>query len=177
MRSPLLRRVVLGWFVLVSLAVAVFWVRSYWVVDTFSWSNTSDDHVLASAGGRLVYTDAHWPNSRVAVGLEHRRAARGEAAWFERPGHTDGFRVIGFEYSTNVLPYENGKIYLSFYLPPWRLVGVPFGAVFALSVLPLAGVPVGWVRRERRRKRGLCVRCGYDLRASGTRCSECGWPV
>jgi hypothetical protein len=125
----------------------------------------------------LVYTDAHWPNRRVAVGFEHGRTARAEPAWFERSRHTDGFRFIGFEYSANVLPYDAGKIYLSFYLPPWRLVAIPYGAVFALSMVPL-GVALGrWMGRERRRKRGLCVRCGYDLRASGERCPECGWAV
>jgi hypothetical protein len=29
-------------------------------------------------------------------------------------------------------------------------------------------------RIERRIAAGLCVRCGYDVRASGGRCSECG---
>jgi len=177
MRSPLLRRVTLGCFLLLSLTVATFWVRSYWVIDRFSWSSTSTDHVLASAGGRLVYADAHWPNRRVAVGFQHSRTARAEPAWFERPKHTDGFQFIGFEYSRGVLPYDTRKMYLSFYLPPWRLMAIPYGAVFALSLAYPAGLLVGWARRRRRRGRGLCVRCGYDLRASGARCPECGWAV
>ena len=50
-----------------------------------------------------------------------------------------------------------------------------FCVVFALVL------PVVWFRRVRptmkarnRRRRGLCTGCGYDLRGSPERCSECG---
>lgn len=49
--------------------------------------------------------------------------------------------------------------------------------VAAAAVLPLAWVGSAAVKRRRRNvrvKRGLCLGCGYDLRASGERCPECG---
>lgn len=50
-----------------------------------------------------------------------------------------------------------------------------WGALLLTGFFPLVYVVTGPVRRWRRRKRGLCEGCGYDLRGnvSGV-CSECG---
>jgi len=44
---------------------------------------------------------------------------------------------------------------------------------------PWAILPAVWLRRwrdkRRRTRAGACPQCGYNLRGSRTRCSECGW--
>lgn len=69
-----------------------------------------------------------------------------------------------------------------FQVLPWSPIGVGFVAdmvfyaVAWFGLLILGAVPM-WVRSVRRRRRGECEHCGYDLRGSsggGGRCPECG---
>jgi hypothetical protein len=48
------------------------------------------------------------------------------------------------------------------------------GVLVVLPLLRLSAWGFALARRRSRRKAGLCERCGYDLRASPGRCSECG---
>ncbi len=56
-------------------------------------------------------------------------------------------------------------------------VAVPYWSVVLATLLyPAIGI---WRFRVRcrQRRQGLCLRCGYDLRASTDRCPECGTPI
>ena len=55
----------------------------------------------------------------------------------------------------------------------WRLA-IPFWIPTSLFSIILLPPLVQSCRRRKRRKLGLCVKCGYDLRGSKDRCPECG---
>ena len=96
------------------------------------------------------------------------------AAWWfiyvRRPIETDGFSLFLYPAYGSFL----GKWHGSFvaFLNVWLLT-----VVTALSWAAYPFVSVRLIRR-RRRKRGLCVKCGYDLTGneSGV-CAECGTEV
>ncbi len=62
--------------------------------------------------------------------------------------------------------HYGGASMFSIRIPLWLPI-VLFAAYPAYRLLPLH-------RRRKRNKLGLCVKCGYDLRASKERCPECG---
>jgi hypothetical protein len=52
---------------------------------------------------------------------------------------------------------------------------------FAVPMAVLCQLPAwrlrAWLNARRRKRKGLCANCGYDLRATAQRCPECGKPI
>ena len=55
-----------------------------------------------------------------------------------------------------------------------RLTSI-FATAAAFAIVAITALRTG--RRAIRLREGMCVTCGYDLRASTDRCPECGSPV
>jgi hypothetical protein len=165
---------------LLCIALAALWLHSY------------------RMEGRLWYSPARGVNYRLAVGagsiILSRSVLSGRTSGefsddFDRPPgrslewrHRTGPPVspftpegsprlvqwLGFDY----LARDVGRP--SFGTLAFRRVVLPMWLPVLLAALPPA---IALARRERRRRRtlkGLCPRCGYDLRASPGRCPECG---
>ena len=86
----------------------------------------------------------------------------------------------GFEMTSNASPARSPTSTSNFRPPfslQWRALAVPFWFCMLLTAV----LPVVWVERKRRvcrcRAMGICLTCGYDLRASKDRCPECGTPL
>jgi hypothetical protein len=81
---------------------------------------------------------------------------------FPDGGGTLGFRYVRHNYGPGT-PFGTFR---ACYIPHW--------ATMAVSAVVAAG-GVMLIRVDRRRRgRGLCAKCGYDLRATPERCPECG---
>jgi hypothetical protein len=167
------------------LGVATLWVRSRWAIDSMSIicsRNTprgwlfvnlglvstgdrfnADSTVICTRDPSILRWLKPMPFGPRVVSHSHERLTgfdveprRATPRWWNR---------LGFSYERDRLapPWESGG---TVRFPHWFLL--PF-----FAAMPLLSV---WRARTRRRRvrEGLCVNCGYDLRASPQRCPECG---
>ena len=184
-------------------ATAVLWVRSYWIADEFiaphgNWSVATGwtrgmffRHSIGPLPPAPAYLLRAAPPAPPASGhfqvpaspMRRGRRALGDPG-IRHEGGALGFWWFISDGGISAAPMPAGPAlppggsYGMARFPPMRQYIVPFWAAAILfSVLPSA-----WLARRRHssqcrlRSEGRCIRCGYDLRATPTRCPECGTP-
>ena len=150
---------------LLCVAVAALWVRSYLRTDT----------VCVVWGGEMVYCESSRGALEIAwssrllpspLDLVAREAGERGWAWQVGPGqdrHTGMKRTSGFAWHYSI---HDGR--------GVRILHVPHAAVLlAAACLPALYV-TRRVRSRRRPGAAHCQHCGYDVRATPGRCPECG---
>ena len=157
------------------------WARSYWLIDEARYSPRGGVHFSAvTRPGLLVASRTSLvgrTSDMFSDGLEFgpgrsfttRPRPPGPAVSpFTDEGSPRAVQWFGLDY----LARDQSR-------PVWgavsfRRVVVPLWLVTLVSGLPPLIAVARRIRRARRRPRGLCPDCGYDLRATPGRCPECG---
>ena len=153
---------------LLGIALGTLWVRSYW----------RGDSLYHARGGNVVYTLYSGRGGLGAIRwVQPHTSSRETDFTFGKPNPkypTIAYEEslsgrLGFEYNSGVASPTPSK-YRSLVVPTWlpALLTAAPGTLWAIRSARRR-------RMRRRRSRGQCVQCGYDLRASPERCPECGW--
>ena len=157
-----------GLSLLLCAAAAGLWVRGHRKYDHFGSSSPDRAVFVESEGGevRFEYLRATPRRGYVAqYGVAHvTRAAEGRL----RDGTTMPGSVVHFDrWGFWLVTGERwGDDHIALFVPAWFLA-------FGFMVLPAYWL-VEWWRGAGLVGDGVCVSCGYDLRATPERCPECG---
>jgi hypothetical protein len=162
---------------LLGIGTAALWGRSNWLHDSIhagsgQWVENNNwfcrDLFLDSSAGRLHVS--YW-KTKATLGPIGNILPRG---WQRREDridpanpprwYGDDRRTLGVGHMNELRSHPGGYHYLFMISVPWWQV------IVLTAILPIARL----VWRRRRYASGFCSRCGYDLRATPERCSECG---
>jgi hypothetical protein len=166
----------------VWVALAVSWIRSYRVSDQFilqihyNRGGARTFGFVTNHTGRGIVT-VEWGQYPLSGGQQQayeksptglyfvsRRDPVDYPARSSRGGQRSYWGGFGFgHYPSAVLSTH------AVFVPHWFLM-------LLASVLPTRWL-MRYEQHRRRIRRGLCLKCGYDLRASSERCPECGTAI
>ena len=163
-----------------SLATAALWVRSYWIDEEVVFSAKdvdalrTNEYSIESANGQTVFDEKSQDYQRDSASAAYaRRTLPSESEGWRYENHQNGpvwwgsiSACLGFHMMWRERVGMYGR---------WSYVAIPDWLPLLLFVaLPSVRL---WRCRRRRDLLPRCRTCGYDLRATPRRCPECGTPA
>ena len=180
---------------LLLVATAGLWVRSYWVVDVarcnVHWKSS------AKLGGRGIGIGS-WNAHLELIVFKYRLGTSRFGVTVIEPEHEplrfdwSHLPLRQYSWTQNNPTWHWGGIYCDsqrMSSTTFADIGDPdfvethYGVPCWMVVVVTALAPLIWHRRllreqsRHRIRNGLCLKCGYDLRASSDRCPECGTQI
>lgn len=156
---------------ILAIAASCLCARSYWTGDSFAWiwnqEEVATQHVrtLSSGRGGIAFcTCLTTDGTDVPIGVVHYASSDPSYAGIDSDRSAWRHPFIVFHESTD--PLDNRW---TFAVPIWSILLI-------LLIWPAARARAA-LRASDRRRAGLCLRCGYDLRATADRCPECGQAI
>jgi hypothetical protein len=176
--------VLAGLSLLLSLVTVVFWIRSYWRHDSWEQDGPAfydeqglfeKDVRIISAGGQGIFS---WGRADFTV-------IGGDGRWEHDTDNGTGFYDPTVKADYPLL--ATAGIYIKWHCELF-LDAIPFDSqihtiavrdwllIVVFLILPIIETRRINVRRKikYRQTHNLCMKCGYDLRATPDRCPECG---
>jgi len=157
---------------LLGATLLIFWIRSYARIDRFDYVRAPACYTVNTACGHF---DIELDNN---AGYAIPDQGFSWMPWSGPQGARDESMVITtigtrFPMRTQFLGFTWGPPRGSQYVITGSFLS-PFLAACIIPVCRLANHGRRVIRRRRRRSKGSCLKCGYDLRATPDRCPECG---
>ena len=177
MMTKIRRRLVSSVVLLSGLLCAVVIAAGVWshwwpgaIVSVRVGEDSTRQEWIIWADGRVV-----WHGTWYGVAMNMPEQVSRARRWPMPAGYgiahrTEGWHAFGFVYSGGQQRIATPNRWWWYQISLWVIAA-------ALAAPPLLRISP-WARRRRRRERGQCVACGYDLRGlTSDRCPECGTAI
>lgn len=147
-------------------ATVALWVRNQGWFDTIEYNGRAGCYLVIARPLGVYLAASRQPGHPTGWSWEDRREPEGEAhTVFRAEPSAAGFLTGSF--------HTRGEMPATIHY-----LVVPYWFLTLVTGAPPACWAARWaarrLSRRRRRLRGLCPACGYDLRATPDRCPECG---
>jgi len=174
---------------LVCLLTVTFWIRSYWLGEGWEYwgpPDRSGRHFLsmtAKSAEGLFWMGWIYRDDADVAGMSLNQKDR--FGWWHGSGNAHALAASEYKWIYKSHPilshfgfagwdrtqYMGSEAHRGFIDIRYWLLAIVFGILPGIKTL---NIVLASRRRRYRRSHGLCLACGYDLRATPDRCPECG---